>query len=411
MNKNDASGQAPAAYEDYEDEGPQVGLAELLTWIGEGKRLIVGVTLLVALVATGYSLWVLPVMFTARTTLLPPGSQQQSGSAAALAALGSLGGLAGGLGAKTPDELYVALLRSDSVQRALAEQFNLQQRYKAVNYEQLRARLPGYIRVTADKKSGLITVEVDDEDPKFAANLANAHAGEITKVLGRLAVSEAQSRRAFFEQQLNETKEHLVKAELGLRSVQEKSGVIVLDKQAEALIGGAATLRAQIAEREVQMKVLRTSATEQNPDVLRLSSELRGLRAELARMESSKGGDGSAVDIPVGRLPEAAIDYVRARREVKLQETLLETMIRQFEVAKLDEAKEGPVLQQVDMALPPDYKSKPKRAIIVLASALLALLASTVWVVVRRYMALLRDGDAEAASAWNAASRAWSFRR
>jgi tyrosine-protein kinase Etk/Wzc len=404
-------GATPAVDEDFEDDGPLVGLPELLTWLGKGKRLIAAVTALVAVGAAAYSLFVLPVMYTARTSLLPPGSQQQSGSAAALAALGSLGGLAGGLGAKTPDELYVALLRSESVQRALAERFKLQQRYKAKTYEELRNRLPGYIRVTSDKKSGLIAVEVDDEEPQFAADLANAHADEVTKVLGRLAVSEAQSRRAFFEQQLNETKERLVKAEVGLRNVQEKSGVIVLDKQAEALIGGAATLRAQIAEREVQMKVLRTGATEQNPEVQRLGSELRGLRAELARMESSKGGDGSAVDIPVGRLPEAAIDYVRARREVKLQETLLETMIRQFEAAKLDEAKEGPVLQQVDLALPPDYKSKPKRALIVLVSALLAMFASAVFVVIRGYMMLVRGSDAQAAGAWDEVSRAWSLRR
>jgi hypothetical protein len=149
--------------------------------------------------------------------------------------------------------------------------------------------------------------------------------------------------------------------------VQEKSGVIVLDKQAEALITGAAMVRAQISEREVQLKVLRTAATPQNPDVIRLNSELRALRSELARMESAQGGaNGSAVDMPVGRIPEAAIEYVRARRELKIQETLLESMIRQFEIAKLDEAKEGPRLQQVDVALPPDRKSKPSRALIVL---------------------------------------------
>ena len=118
--------------------------------------------------------------------------------------------------------------------------------------------------------------------------------------------------------------------------------------------------------------MLRTSATEQNPMVMRLNSELRALRSELARMESAQGGvPGSAVDMPIGKLPEAAVDYVRARRELKLQETLLEAMVRQYEIAKLDEAKEGPALQQVDIALPPDCKSKPSRRLIVMASALL----------------------------------------
>jgi capsule polysaccharide export protein KpsE/RkpR len=281
-----------------------------------------------------------------------------------------------------------------------------------ITYEALRKVLPSYVRVTADKKSGVISVEVDDEDAKFAAELANAHEPEITKLLGRLAVSEAQLRRAFFEKQLQDTKENLVKAEQTLQAVQEKSGVIVLDKQAESLILNAATLRAQISEREVQLRVLRTSATDQNPAVIRLNSELRGLRAELARMESSQGGTpGSAVDLPVGRIPEASVDYVRARRELKLQEMLLEGMLRQYEIAKLDEAKEGPVLQQVDVAQVPDYKSKPSRALFILVSTLVAFLLVSTWVVLRRYLAASPADDPAAASARRRLARAWSFKR
>ena len=394
-----------------DEEGPRVGLTDLLTWLGEGKRLIASVTLGVAIAALIYALWTPPI-FTAHATMLAPGSQQQSGSSAALAALGSLGGLAGGLGGKSPDELYVALMKSDSVVRGLAGRFKLLEHYKADTFETLRKLVPAYIRISTDKKSGLITVEVDDESPKFAADLANAHKDEVAKVLERLAVSEAQLRRVFFENQLKETKENLIKAELALQVVQEKSGVIVLDKQAEALIGGAALLRAQIVEREVQLKVLRTSATDQNPDVIRLNSELRALRAELARMESSKEAPtGSAVDLPVGKIPAAAIDYVRARRELKLQETLLEGMVRQYEIAKLDEAKDGPGLQQVDVALPPDRKSKPSRALIVLANALIALLLTSAFVVVRRYVAVVREEDPDGAAAWRALALAWRLRR
>jgi len=403
---------APAADAAGDDEG--FSLLELLTWVGEGKRLIAGITLAVALLAAGVSL-LLSDVYTARISLLPPNSQAQSGSAAALAALGALsGGLGGltGLAAKSPDEMYVALLKSDSVQRALDGKFDLKQRWDVKSYEQLRKTFAQYVRVAADKKSGVISVEVDDEEPTFAAAMANAYTSEVTRLLGRLAVSEAQQRRVFFEQQLKDTKENLVKAEQRLREVQEKSGVIVLDKQAEALITGAALLRAQIVEREVQLKVLRTAATEQNPDVQRLNSELRALRAELARMESAQGGTaGSAVDLPVGKLPEAGIEYVRARRELKLQEALLEAMLRQYEIAKLDEAKEGPVLQTVDVAVPPDRKSKPHRALIVLASALLALLASSAWVVARRYAAASRENDPEHAAAWSSFARAWRWRR
>ena len=400
-----------ALYDSEEDDEPAVSLTEVLTWLGESKRSIALVTAIVALAALVVALLLTPI-YTARATFLAPGSQQQSSSAAALAALGSLGSLAGGFAAKSPDDLYVALLKSDSVLRGLDARFDLKKHYGVETYEALRRVVPGFIRVNADKKSGVITVEVDDKDKNFAADLANGHEAEVTKLLGRLVVSEAQLRRAFFEKQLQETKENLVKAEQVLRRVQEKSGVIVLDKQADALITNAALLRAQIAEREVQLKVLRTSATEQNPAVIRLNSELQGMRTELARMESSQAGSpGSAVDLPVGKLPEAAVDYVRARRELKLQESLLEGMLRQYEIAKLDEAKEGPTLQQVDIALPPDHKSKPSRALIVLVSTLVALFATSAWVIARRYLALLRARDPLTSAAWRGLVRAWRLRR
>ena len=409
--KSSEMNAAPTA-DEYEDDGPEVGLLDLLTWIGESKRLVAAVTLVATLAATTIA-FSLPKVYTARTALLPPGSQQQGAGAAAMAALGSLGGLAGlsGLAAKSPDELYISLLKTDSIGRALDERFDLQARYEVENFEALRRTLPNYVRVTAEKKSGVINLEVDDEDPQFAADLANAHVEELTHILDRLAVSEAQQRRVFFDKQLHETKEQLIKAEQDLRRVQEKSGLIVLDKQAEALIIGAAQIRALIAEREVQLKVMRTSATEQNPMVIRLNSELRALRSELARMESTEGGSpGSAVDLPVGRIPEAAIDYVRAAREVKIQEAILETMIRQLEAAKLDEAKEGATLQQIDKAVPPDYKSKPSRALIMLAGLLLGLLGSSLWVVWRGYSRLVREQDPNAEAAWQAMARAWRWR-
>lgn len=410
MTSDDLRPLKPAhAVDDFDDDGPGVSLVELLTWLGEGKRLIAGVCVAAAVIAGGIA-FALPKVYTARASMLAPGSQQQSGSAAALAALGSLGGLVGGAGAKSPDELYVALLKSDSVLHALDNRFGLKARYEVKNFEALRKAAAGYIKVGSDKKSGLITVDVDDEDPNFAAELANAHPSEVTKVLGRLAVSEAQLRRVFFEKQMLDTKENLVKAEQYLREVQEKSGVIVLDKQAEALITSAAQLRASIAEREVQLRVLRTSSTEQNPDVMRLNSELRAMRAELSRMDSRQAAGESSFDLPVGKLPEAGIEYVRARRDLKLQETLLESMVRQYEAAKLDEAKEGQALQQVDIALPPDQKSKPARLLITLGAALGGLLLSAAYVIFRRYGEWSKAHFPEHAAARAELARAWRWR-
>jgi capsule polysaccharide export protein KpsE/RkpR len=399
----------PATLVPDDDTGPVIGLVDVAIWIGRGKRLIAGVVLGAAVLAVGVAL-LLPNEYTGRVTLLPPAQQQAGGAAAALAALGALGGMAGGLAAKTPDELYVSLLRSESVLRALDERFKLRERYDVETFVELRKAVVGPIRISADRKTGVISVEVDDEDPRFAADLANAHQVELMKVLSRLAVSEAQQRRLFFEQQLALTKDNLVKAEQAFRELQERTGVIVLDKQAEAMLVGAAQVRAQIAEREVQLRVLRSGATAQNPDVIRLGSEVAALRAELARMETTSRGS-SAVDLPVGKLPEAGIEYVRARRELKIQEALLEGLMRQFELARLDEAKEGPILQVVDAAIPPDRKSKPARSLIVLAAALAALLVSVSFVVGREYLRLARSVDPGADGAWRDLIGAWRLRR
>lgn len=397
------------------DETWGLSALEALTWLGRDKRLVAKVTGMAALVALAVAL-IYPPSFSAKTTLIPPGSQQNSGSAA-LAALGQLGGLPSGLSAKTPDELYVALLKSDSVLQMLEAEFKLRERYDAKTFADLRRAMRDHVRISSDRKSGVISVEVDDKDPAFSAALANGHARALAQVLSRLAVSEAKQRRLFFEERLKETKETLVQAEQAFRQFQESSGVIVLDKQAEALIGSAASLRSQIAAREVQRKVLRTGATEQNPEVQRLDSELRALRSELSRLESSAGAavnpgaNPSVTDMQVGRIPEAAIDFVRARRELKLQETLLEGLVRQYEIARLDEAKEGPVLQQVDVALVPEAKSKPSRALIVLGGAVLGLLLSSLWVVARGLITHQQTHDAGGRRAWRNLRAAWAWRQ
>jgi tyrosine-protein kinase Etk/Wzc len=414
MNTNSTS---PTETPEEWEEGPALFSAmDALTWMGEGKKFIASATLLITLGSMAYAL-LKPNVFTARTSMLPPTSQQQSGSAAALAALGSLGALAGGsLSGKAPDELYVSLLKSDTVWRALSTQFDLKTRYDVKNYESLKSTIPRYVRVSSDKKSGLISVEVDDEDGRFAANLANAHSVEVVKLLSRLAVSEAQQRRLFFEQQLKDTKEHLIEAEQALLKVQEKSGMVVLDKQASAIIEAVAQLKTRIAEREIKLKVLRTTTTAENPDVRLLSSELSALRTELARMESSTPPSKSnksegSIDIPIGQLPAAAVEYVRAVREVKFQETMLASMLRQFEVAKLDEAKESPALQQVDVAMAPDRKSKPQRALIVLGGLLASLVLSSVFVIWRGHRKNTENTSPESELARAKLSLAWKLKR
>lgn len=414
--------QIPAQIDgEDEDDGPQVGLLDALTWLGEAKRNIALLTVGVAACAAGVTMIMTP-MYTARTSLTAPATQSQGGGAsAALSALGSLSALSGlgtSLAGKTPDEMYVAILKSDSVLRGLNTQFKLQERYDVRSFEALRKEIRNFVKITADKKSGVLQVEVEDEDPKFAAELANGYASEVDKVLARMMVTEAQQRRAFFELQLKEAKQGLANAEEALRQVQEKTGLIVLDKQAEVIIQAVAELKSRIIATDVQLRVLRTSSTAANPDVQRLTAQLAALRSELARMETagalaaaSAASEPAGMSVPTSKLPATAVEMMRAVRDVKLQETLLANMVRQYETARLDVAKDAPSLQQIDIAQPPDRKSSPARAQITLVAGFVTLLLSSMWVVWRRYRALVNASDPQAAQAWSTMASAWRVRR
>lgn len=351
-------------------EEDEISLLDLATTLGEEKKLILGLPAAAAIISIVVSL-LIPNVYTAKTTLLPPSGNSGGGAAAALAALGSLGGLAGGLGGiKTPDEQYVAMLKSRSVRDILIEQYDLKTRYEAKTMEDVYMDLDKQIQISSEKKSGVLTVTVDDEDPKFASDLANAHATALKSVLDRVAVTDAQLRRKFFEEQFAKAKDDLSKAEVALKEVQKTSGLIELKEQAKASIEALAALRAQIAQREVQLTAMRSFATAQNPDYVRIAGELSGLRVQLKKLE--QGGGKEDGYLATKDLPETGLTYVRALREVKYFEAIFEIMAKQFELAKIEESKEGTGLQQLDKATPPERKSKPKRSIIVVGSTMAA---------------------------------------
>lgn len=356
----------PAGTPVYDDED-EISLLDLATTLGEEKKLIFGLPFVVGILAIVVSLFLTPV-FTAKTTLLPP---QGSGgaAAAALAQLGGLAGLAGISSGGTTADTIVSMLKSRSAKDEIIDRFNLQERYDAKMRQDVYAMLDNLVRVSSDKKSGLITLEVDDEDPVFAANMANAYYEVLRGLMTRVAVTEAQQRRAFFEEQFAKAKEDLGNAEVALKETQERTGLVELKSQAEATIGAVARLRAEIAQREVQLSAMRTFATAENSDYRRVLAELGGLRNELKKLD--KGGSGGDLGlVSAGNLPEQGLEYVRAFREVKYQEAIFEIMAKQFELAKIDEAKDGGDVQQLDTAISPERKSKPKRAIIVIASVL-----------------------------------------
>jgi uncharacterized protein involved in exopolysaccharide biosynthesis len=379
----------------------EISLLDLATALGEEKATLFAIPFITTLVAVVVSLQMTPI-FTAKTVVMPP-QQQQSGAAAALASLGGLAGLAGAAGGiKSPDEMYVALLGSNNLQNRLIADLKLQERYEAKTLTDARAALKAQVRFSADKKSGLLNIEADDKDPAFAAELANRHVVELRTMLGRLAVTEAQQRRVFYEQQIQQTQDKLALAEVAFRAAKEKSGMQVTTVLAESGVRASAELRGQIAAREVQLQAISRFATAQNPDTQRIASELAALRSQLNKTEQGSGESKVAAS-PLHQ------EAVKSYRDVKVQEAMLEVLIRQYELARVDEAKEGPLIQQVDVAMAPERKSKPKRAQIVLVAAFAGLFLGVLVAFVRRALKKAQS-DPASAGQWLALKKAWSLR-
>jgi tyrosine-protein kinase Etk/Wzc len=345
----------------------EISLLDLLQVIVDNLRMLVLGPLVCGMAALGIS-FAIPPTFTAKTQFLPP-QQQQSSAASMLATLGALGGLAGAAtGLKSPADQYIAFMKSVSVQDALVERFKLVEKYEAKLKTDARLALTGNVRI-ASGKDGLISVEVDDKDPKFAADLANAHVEELRSLLGRLAVTEAQQRRMFFEKQLAQTKDNLAKADLALKSSGINSSV--LKSSPASAVEAVARLKAGISVQEVKLGTMRNYLTESSPDFKQALSELASLKSQLAKAEKEEPAS------------QGTSDYVARYREFKYQETMFELFAKQFELAKVDESREGAVIQVLDVAEPPERKAKPKKAMIAIISALAAGFALLLYVFVR----------------------------
>ncbi|MGD0646778.1 MAG: GNVR domain-containing protein [Acidobacteriaceae bacterium] len=348
----------------------EISLLDLGIIIAENKRMVLNLTAAFAILAIIVSL-LLPVSYTATTTLLPP---QEGGSmAGALASqLGSLGGMAalagGGLGLKNSNDRYVAMFQSRVVEDAMVQKFGLMREYRSRYLSDARKAFESQTLVDGGNKDGLIHISVQDHDANRAAELTNGYVDQFRDLSEHLAISEASQRRLFFQRELEQAKNNLADAEEALEQTELKTGVIQPDSQERALIESATSLRAQITAREVQVQGLQTYATSENSELVQAQQELTGLRAQLAKLGGSEDSHGNEILIPKGLVPKAGMEYVRGLRDVKYYETIFDILARQFEVAKLDEAKEGALIQVVDPAIVPDRKSGPKRSLIVIGA-------------------------------------------
>jgi tyrosine-protein kinase Etk/Wzc len=362
-----------------EDGG--VELLDVLIVLAKNKITILKITLAAAVVSAIAS-FLIPNSYTGTARILPP-QQSQSSAAMLLGQLSGLAGLIGGSGnAKNPNDLYVGMLKSRTIADNIISRFELQKLYDEDTMVETRKEFARNSSITAGK-DGLITIAFDDDDPQRAASVANAYVEELDKLTQTLAVTEAAQRRLFFERHLQQAKNDLGDSEIALKLTQEKTGLIMLDNQGRAIIEAVAALRGQIAAKEVELQAIRTFATEKNSEYVRTQQQIAALRMELTKLERAQISGAGNILLPTGKVPEAGLEYLRKLRDVKYNETVFELLAKQFEAAKLDEAKDAALIQVVDRAVPADKKSKPYRAVIVLFASLVAAFAGSVWVMYR----------------------------
>ncbi|GGE78494.1 GumC family protein [Massilia psychrophila] len=344
----------------------EIHLLDLLLVLAQQKWLVIGTPVVFGTIALVTSLLMTPI-FTSVAKIMP--SQQQQGAGLGTM-LGQLGGLAAAAGAvKSPNDLYVGLLESRTISDRLIIRLKLKERYLMATMDDTRALLAGATAISSDKKSGFISIRTNDKDPMFAAELANAYVDELTKLTQTMELTEASQRRLFFEKQLKDAADQLAMAEVALRGTQEKTGMVQPEAQVQAIITSVAQLKGTIAAKEVQLNAMKTFAAERNPELLRTQEELRGLRVQLTKLERNRPSEEGDFMVPTGRIPEVGVQYVRSVRTVKYYETIFELMAKQFELAKVDEAKDSTLIQVLDKAVPAERKTKPSRALITLTGA------------------------------------------
>jgi tyrosine-protein kinase Etk/Wzc len=364
--------QANQAQDTVSREEGETDLLGILLVMGRHRKLLTYFPFAVAVIAAIISL-MMPNQFKATAVLLPP-QQSQSTATALLSQLSGLTGLAAGAaGLKNPNDMYMGVLQSRTVADRLIARFNLKKRYDVDSQEKARKILDKNTLVTSGK-DGLISIEVLDNDQKLVPAIANAYVDELISLTNTLAVTEASRRRKFFEEQLVTAKNNLAKAESTLKGSLDTNGVVSVDVDSMAIVETIGRLRAQVSAKEIEINSMKPFLTESNPDFTRATEELRSLRSELSKLQNGRPDkDGQTNSSGKGGL-----ENIKILRDVKYYQMLYELLAKQYEVARLDEAKDAGIIQVLDTAVEPEKKSKPLRAVIVILSAVVAFVVAVI---------------------------------
>lgn len=338
-----------------------VNVLDYLEILAKRKRFIFSATVTVFILSIGISL-LLPKIFISTARILPP-QQDQGLSGMMLGQLGGMAGLAGDLlGKGGSADLYVGILKSEAVSDAIIDRFKLmdvyQKDYRLDTYKSLNKR----VEIAVGKKDDIISITVQDGDASRAADMANAFVEELARLTVSLNISGANEDRSFYQEHLSKAKAELARAEDALKSFQAKNKALDIRDQAKATIEGIAQLNAQLAAQEVQRQALRRQFTDSSQEVKNASAVVANLRSQIAQLEGNSAGSS----IPsAGSIPALGQESVRLMREFKIQEAIVELLTKQYEMAKISQAKDVSTLKVIQKARVADKKSKPARSVLV----------------------------------------------
>jgi uncharacterized protein involved in exopolysaccharide biosynthesis len=362
--------------EEIQENTEEYSLIDLFIDIGQEKWRIIAIIVITCMTGVIVSL-VSTETYTARTTMMPITNSSlnlNNSNLSTMSLIAGVGGLTNGaFSIKSSEEMLIALMRSYTVQAEIIAKLNLKERYSSKNMTEARIALDSNVEIITDKKSGLLIIEAQDVNPKFSAELAQIHINELKNILSKLSVTEAQGRRQYYENQIIKIHYQLPILTQEFKNAQKESGVEVA-----SILTESNTLPSQIATKELQMQIMNKFANPENPEVKKLNKEISALRNQLTKYELNKSNikeNNNLNNLQSDKIQKA----VQLYNTIKIQEATLDVFIKQLENAKLDEAKDGPIIQIIDTAVIPDVRSKPIRRKIVQTWTIIGLVLSLIY--------------------------------
>jgi uncharacterized protein involved in exopolysaccharide biosynthesis len=329
----------------------------------------------------------IPTQFRSVTRLMPPDNQGAPlGALAALTARAGgigVGGFAGDLlGVKSSGALFVGMLNSDTVREEIIAKFDLQKAYRTPEIEDARNTLAEHTTISEDRKSGIITIEVKDHDPKRAAAICDAYVEQLDRRVEEVSTSSARRERVFLEGRLQAVKADLDAAAKNFSDFASKNSAIDIPAQGKAMVEAAATLQGELIAAQAELSGLQQIYAEQNVRVRSARARVKELQRKLNEI-GGQGGDATDVYPSIRKLPLLGVTYADLYRQTKVEETIYELLTQQYELAKVEEAKEVPVVKVLDRASVPRRKVFPPRTLLVLVGTLLGMASCFLWIVAK----------------------------